>query len=188
MFFWFRWLAPTPPPRIYLLHRKRRPERGKLADVGGRGGGGMKQFSNQCCGSGSGMGKNSGSGSGMNNPDHISESLGTIFWKILKFIDPEPGSGIFLTLDPGSGMEKIRIRDKHPGSGKNIPDPGKTSRIRNTVSNGRAGYSSSGPSHLRSMWWTMPSWNPSECRKAETERGTRPVDPSSPRVYPPFFF
>jgi hypothetical protein len=23
---------------------------------------------------------------------------------------------IFLTLDPGSGMEKIRIRDKHPGS------------------------------------------------------------------------
>jgi hypothetical protein len=25
-------------------------------------------------------------------------------------------TGIFLTLDPGSGMEKIRIRDKHPGS------------------------------------------------------------------------
>ncbi len=24
--------------------------------------------------------------------------------------------GIFLTLDPGPGMEKIRIRDKHPGS------------------------------------------------------------------------
>jgi hypothetical protein len=23
--------------------------------------------------------------------------------------------GIFLTLDPGAGMEKIRIRDKHPG-------------------------------------------------------------------------
>jgi hypothetical protein len=32
------------------------------------------------------MGKKSGSGSGMNNPDHISESLETIFWvKILKF-------------------------------------------------------------------------------------------------------
>ncbi len=29
---------------------------------------------------GSGMGKKSGSGSGMNNPDHISESLETIFW------------------------------------------------------------------------------------------------------------
>ncbi len=29
--------------------------------------------------SGSGMGKNSGSGSGMNNTDHISESLETIF-------------------------------------------------------------------------------------------------------------
>jgi hypothetical protein len=29
----------------------------------------------------------------MNNPDHISESFGTIFWvKILKFSDP--GSGI----------------------------------------------------------------------------------------------
>jgi hypothetical protein len=34
----------------------------------------------QCCGSGSGMGKKSGSGSGMNNPDHISKSLETIFW------------------------------------------------------------------------------------------------------------
>jgi hypothetical protein len=31
------------------------------------------------------MGKKSGSGSGMNNPDHIPESLETIFWvKILK--------------------------------------------------------------------------------------------------------
>jgi hypothetical protein len=41
------------------------------------------------------MGKKSGSGSGMNNPDRISESLGKKFlFKI-----------------PGSGMEKIRIRD-----------------------------------------------------------------------------
>jgi hypothetical protein len=40
--------------------------------------------------------------SGMNNPDHISKSLETIFWvKILHFFDA----------DPGSGMEKIRIRD-----------------------------------------------------------------------------
>jgi hypothetical protein len=38
----------------------------------------------------------------LNNPDHISESLGTIFWvQILTFFDA----------DPGSGMEKIRIRD-----------------------------------------------------------------------------
>jgi hypothetical protein len=45
----------------------------------------------------------------MNNPDHISESLETIFWvKILKFFDA----------NPGSGMEKIRIQD-----GKNS-DPG----------------------------------------------------------------
>jgi hypothetical protein len=41
--------------------------------------------------------KKSESGSGMNNPDHISRSLETIFWvKILKFF--------------------WGIRDKHPGS------------------------------------------------------------------------
>jgi len=32
------------------------------------------------------------------------------------FFDPDPGSEIFLTLDPGPGMEKF-------GSGINIPDP-----------------------------------------------------------------
>jgi hypothetical protein len=60
----------------------------------------------------------------MNNPDHISQSLETIFW------------------DPGSGMEKIRIRDpgwKRFKSGiqdgkKSDPGSGKTSRIRNTAS------------------------------------------------------
>jgi hypothetical protein len=46
------------------------------------------------------MGKNQdpGSGSGINNPDHIFESLKTIFWvKTLKFFDadPDPGFGIF---------------------------------------------------------------------------------------------
>jgi hypothetical protein len=65
------------------------------------------------------MGKKSRSGSGVNIPDHISESLETIFWvKILKLFvadaDPDPVSGNLF--DPGSGMEKIRIRDKHPGS------------------------------------------------------------------------
>jgi hypothetical protein len=31
----------------------------------------------------------------MNNPDHISESLETIFWvKIFKFLDADPGFGI----------------------------------------------------------------------------------------------
>jgi hypothetical protein len=71
----------------------------------------------QCCGSGSGIPclfgpwiRNPGwiksqdpeLGSGMNNPDHISESLQTIFWiKILKFFD----------VDSGCGKEKIRIRD-----------------------------------------------------------------------------
>jgi hypothetical protein len=48
-----------------------------------------------------------GSGSGMNNPDHISEILETIFGvKSFEFFDT----------NPGSGMEKILIRDKHPGS------------------------------------------------------------------------
>jgi hypothetical protein len=59
------------------------------------------------------MGKKSRSGSGMNIPDHISESLETIFGlKILKFFDADlDGSGIFLTLYTGSVMEKIRSRD-----------------------------------------------------------------------------
>jgi hypothetical protein len=44
---------------------------------------------------GSKTGKKSASGSGMNNPDHFSQSLETIFWvKILKFFDADPESGI----------------------------------------------------------------------------------------------
>jgi hypothetical protein len=56
------------------------------------------------------MGKKSGSG--MNISDHFSQSLETIFG--LKLFDADPGSGIFLTQDPG--WEKF-------GSGINIPDP-----------------------------------------------------------------
>jgi hypothetical protein len=36
--------------------------------------------------------------------------------------DPDPGSGAFFYLDPGSGMEKIRIRD--PGRKNSDPDLG----------------------------------------------------------------
>ncbi len=45
----------------------------------------------------------------MNYPDHISESLvETVFWdKVLKFFDA----------DPGSEMEKIRIRDGNSDPG-----------------------------------------------------------------------
>jgi hypothetical protein len=46
------------------------------------------------------MGKKSRSGSGMNIPDHISDNLKTNFLGILQFFDADPGSGIFLTLDP----------------------------------------------------------------------------------------
>jgi hypothetical protein len=50
----------------------------------------------------------------MNIPDHISESLETIFWvKNNKFFDtdPDPGFKIFLTLDPG-------WKNSDPGSGR----------------------------------------------------------------------
>jgi hypothetical protein len=63
------------------------------------------------------MGKKPRSGSGMNIPDHIFESLETIFWlKMLEFFDADPDPGSENILDPGSEMEKIRIRDKHPAS------------------------------------------------------------------------
>jgi hypothetical protein len=67
----------------------------------------------QCCGSGIQCLFDPGIRDGLKiriwirdeQPDHISESLETIFWvKILKFFDS----------DPGSGMEKIWIRDKYP--------------------------------------------------------------------------
>ncbi len=62
----------------------------------------------------------------MNIPDHISESLEKFFGlKILKFFDvvSGPGSGIFLTLDTVSGMEKFGSGMEKFGSGLNIPDP-----------------------------------------------------------------
>jgi hypothetical protein len=46
--------------------------------------------------------KKSGSGSGMKNPDHISECLETGLFG-LKYLNSEA--------DPGSGTERIRIRD-----------------------------------------------------------------------------
>jgi hypothetical protein len=54
----------------------------------------------------------------MNNPDHISESLETIFWvkipTVLKFFDADPGYCDGTNSDPG--WKKFR-------SGINIPDP-----------------------------------------------------------------
>jgi hypothetical protein len=41
----------------------------------------------------------------MNISDHTSESLETVFGFF--DADPDPGARIFLTLDLGSGMEKI---------------------------------------------------------------------------------
>ncbi len=69
------------------------------------------------------MGRNSVSGSGIRDEQPKSYFLelrnhyfGFFGVKILKFFDA----------DPGSGMEKVRIRDgkkSDPGSGRNIPDP-----------------------------------------------------------------
>jgi hypothetical protein len=70
------------------------------------------------------MSKKSRFGSGMNIPDHISESLETIFAvKILKLCDADadadedPGSGNLF--DPGSRDGK----NLYPRSGINIPEP-----------------------------------------------------------------
>ncbi len=80
----------------------------------------------QCCESGSGMGKKSG----MYIPDHISESVETIFGvKILKFFDADAGSGSGNLFSPGSGIRNGTNAD--PQSRKNIPDS--LSRIRNTT-------------------------------------------------------
>ncbi len=73
----------------------------------------------------------------MNIPDNFSDSLETIFWaKNIKFFDayPNPGSGIFFTLDLGSGMEKF-------GSGINIPDPQHWSKTRDFLLINTAGES-----------------------------------------------
>jgi hypothetical protein len=60
----------------------------------------------------------SGSGSGIREkqPGSYFLELRNLFWvKILIFFDADPG---WKNPDPGSGMEKSRIRDreKHPGS------------------------------------------------------------------------
>jgi hypothetical protein len=61
------------------------------------------------------MGKQSRSG--MNNPDHISKSLETIFWvKILQFFDADPACGFRDGKNSDPGWKKF-------GSGINIPDP-----------------------------------------------------------------
>jgi hypothetical protein len=63
------------------------------------------------------MGMKSVSGSGMNNPDHISERLVTIFWvKMLKFFDADPGWKKF-----GSDIQNLGW--KKYGSRITITDP-----------------------------------------------------------------
>jgi hypothetical protein len=77
-------------------------------------------------------GRKSASGSGIRDEQLGSYflELETIFLaffgvKILKFFDEDPGSGIRDgdSSDPGWKKVGSGIRDKHPGSGINIPDP-----------------------------------------------------------------
>ncbi len=78
---------------------------------------------NQCFESGSGMGKKIKiPGSGMNIPDHISESLETLFWvkntylnSFMRIRNSEsswPWSRIFLTLDPQHRKKLISDPDR----------------------------------------------------------------------------
>jgi hypothetical protein len=65
------------------------------------------------------MGKKSGSGSGIRDeqPGSYFLELRNNFFgvKILKFLDADSGSGMIIS-DPGTGMEKSRIWNKHSGS------------------------------------------------------------------------
>jgi hypothetical protein len=50
----------------------------------------------------------------MNILDHIFESLETVFWvKILKFFNPDPGSGNIF--DPRSGRRDPWLKNSDPG-------------------------------------------------------------------------
>jgi hypothetical protein len=62
------------------------------------------------------MEKKSGSGIRDEHPKSFSRELRNSFR--VKNTDPDPGNGIFLTLDQGSGIQdgKNWNRDKHPGS------------------------------------------------------------------------
>ncbi len=88
-FWWYLIKEDTCPPFSFFLNRKEPSLQRRLA--------GAKKSD-----------PDPGSGSGMNNVDHIPQSLETIFFwaKKLKFFDA----------DSESGMGKIWIRDKHPGS------------------------------------------------------------------------
>jgi hypothetical protein len=63
------------------------------------------------------VGRKSASGSGMNNPDHIFQSFEKFFGFFgVKYLNSMVRIRDGDSSDPKSGMEKSRIRDKHPGS------------------------------------------------------------------------
>ncbi len=64
--------------------------------------------------------------------------------------------GIFLTLDPGSGMEKIRIRNKHPGSATLLLFKSLCFLFQLDVVSRFHRYSSTEVSHVG--WWLYPCY------------------------------
>jgi hypothetical protein len=74
------------------------------------------------------MGKKSRPGSGKKIPNHISESLETIFWeKVHKFFDADADakSGSGNLFDPVSRIRDGKnsdLGDKHPGSATLLPN------------------------------------------------------------------
>ncbi len=142
-------VSPPGPADPRLISRRMRLWNNQLGCLGKVIGVVTIMPCDQCCESGSGIrclfdpwiwdpgwvenqDPDPGSRSEMNNLDHISESLETIFWvKMLNFLDAipdgkigfgirvgkksNPGSGMEKS-DPESGMENFFIWDKHPGS------------------------------------------------------------------------
>jgi hypothetical protein len=54
---------------------------------------------------------------------HVRELRNNVWGLKYYFFDADPGSGIFLTLDPVSGIRDGKIRIREPGSRINIKDP-----------------------------------------------------------------
>ncbi len=100
-------------------------------------------------------GKKSRSGSRMNIPDQIPRAQKQFFGlKILEFFDADPGTGIFLTLDPGlKNLEPgSAIRDKHAGSATLLTGMSVTG-TKPTSAVGDLRYRSTLPK------WAFGSWN-----------------------------
>ncbi len=108
----------TPPPPPYLSRRSFTAQHNPIQNL--RIVGSSLLFSAD---PDPGCGMSKKSGSTMNNPDHISESLETIFW-VKKYLNSLMRIRDERNSDPVSWMEKLGsgIRHKHPGSRHKHPE------------------------------------------------------------------